>query len=133
MSELRKEFERIIEDTSDGLHDSRWWWDEDFADNGVTIIDGLCERLEHAALASKPSLPRVSPEDLVEGKWYVVRESVRETPDWDEILKAGVAPKWKGGGLGFSIGYTTESPDDWIMPRDCHAVWGPINYELEEA
>ena len=70
MSELTKEFERIIEDTSGGLHNSQWWWDEDYADDGVTIIDGLCRRLESAAMKFLPTLPPVSPEDLVDGEWY---------------------------------------------------------------
>lgn len=47
--ELKAEFERLIEDTSDGIHDSQWWWDEDYADDGVTIIKGLCNRLYQAA------------------------------------------------------------------------------------
>lgn len=73
MSDLTKEFERIIEDTSGGLHNSQWWWDEDFADDGVTIIDGLCSRLESAAMKFPPTLPRVSPEDLVEGEVYYAK------------------------------------------------------------
>lgn len=80
--------------------------------------------------SSDPTLPPVSPEDLVEGEWYVVRETPRETPDWDEILKAEVSPEYYGGGLGFSIGYTSESPDDWIMPKDCYAIYGPLRFKI---
>lgn len=50
MSEdLKAEFERLIEDTSGGTHNSQWWWDQDSAGDGVTIIEDLCDRLYHAA------------------------------------------------------------------------------------
>jgi hypothetical protein len=70
MSELTKEFERIIEDTSGGTHNSQDWWDMDLCGT-ETIIEGLCRRLESAALSAIPELPPVAPENLVEGEWYV--------------------------------------------------------------
>lgn len=125
MNELTKEFERIIEDTSGGTHNSQDWWDMDLCGT-ETIIDGLCRRLERAALNAKPRLPRVSPEGLVEGEWYVVRKSERDKPDWDQIMEATEAPGWDGADLWFVDG------DDYLMPKDCFAIWGPIpEYELE--
>lgn len=68
-SRLQEEFERIIEDTSGGTHNSQDWWDEDLCET-ETIIEGLCRRLEQEAMKHPIKLPRVSPEKLVEGEWY---------------------------------------------------------------
>lgn len=100
-------------------------------------VESVCERagtwdadwciLKAAGeLIAKPRLPRVSPENLVEGKWYVVRKSERDKPDWDQIMEATEAPGWDGADLWLVDG------DDYLMPKDCFSIWGPIpEFELE--
>lgn len=124
MSELQVEFERIIEDTADGIHNSQEWWSKEYETDGETIIEGLCRRLEQAALNSKPRLPRVSPEGLVEGKWYWCKRKAwtgmgfTKNDSWGNKLTGSVAI-WIG--------------DVDFSPESFSAIWGPIpEFELAD-
>lgn len=129
MSELQVEFERIIEDTADGIHNSQEWWSKEYETDGETIIEGLCRRLEQAALNSKPRLPRVRPEDLVEGKWYKVLSGVK-AEDFGQCRKNEFGRLAVYGTLFDRGRDSTEYDLSYLTNR----FFGPLpEYELEEA
>lgn len=92
--------------------------------------DEDCERSWNTR--ANPLLPRVSPEDLVEGKWYVVKHrpeynnggvTVAEC-DMDNTVYDEVAEDWVEC-EPFPIMWTIGG-DHHFVPQFFEAIWGPL-------
>lgn len=111
---------------------------ESVCDKAGTFDADWCILKSAGELIATPKLPRVSPDDLVEGEWYVVKyrpehnggETAIALCDMETLVYDEVAEDWVE---------CEPFPVFWIVGGEHHykaqffaAIWGPIpNFELE--
>lgn len=94
---------------------------ESVCDKAGTFDADWCILKSAGELIATPRLPRVSPDDMVEGEWYVVKDGSGETHIARCLVDADEWPVLYAFDVCFEYGLNIKDVE----------IWGPISFELE--